>query len=104
MAQDLKPTQPVRLPNPSAQPFVAALRTARLFAVVFFWITMVSVLLYVVAFVLMLRFFESFTQTQIAERVGISQMHVSRLLAKSLHVLYMDQSLRRLKPRRLHHR
>ena len=52
MAQDLKPTQPVRLPNPSAQPFVAALRTARLFAVVFFWITMVSVLLYVVAFAL----------------------------------------------------
>jgi RNA polymerase sigma-B factor len=34
--------------------------------------------------VLMLRFFESLTQTQIAERVGISQMHVSRLLAKSL--------------------
>ena len=34
--------------------------------------------------VLMLRFFESLTQTQIAERVGVSQMHVSRLLAKSL--------------------
>ncbi len=34
--------------------------------------------------VLMMRFFESMTQTQIAERVGISQMHVSRLLAKSL--------------------
>lgn len=34
--------------------------------------------------VLTLRFFESMTQTQIAERVGISQMHVSRLLAKSL--------------------
>ena len=34
--------------------------------------------------VLVLRFFESMTQTQIAERVGISQMHVSRLLAKSL--------------------
>ena len=33
--------------------------------------------------VLLLRFFESLTQTQIAERVGISQMHVSRLLAKS---------------------
>lgn len=32
--------------------------------------------------VLVLRFFESMTQTQIAERVGISQMHVSRLLAK----------------------
>ena len=34
--------------------------------------------------VLMLRFFGSLTQTQIAERVGISQMHVSRLLARSL--------------------
>ena len=34
--------------------------------------------------VLLLRFFESLTQTQIAERVGISQMHVSRLLAKAL--------------------
>jgi RNA polymerase sigma-B factor len=34
--------------------------------------------------VLVLRFFESLTQTQIAEQVGISQMHVSRLLAKSL--------------------
>ena len=34
--------------------------------------------------VLLLRFFENLTQTQIAERVGISQMHVSRLPAKSL--------------------
>lgn len=34
--------------------------------------------------VLVFRFFDSMTQTQIAERVGISQMHVSRLLAKSL--------------------
>ena len=34
--------------------------------------------------VLLLRFFENLPQTQIAERVGISQMHVSRLLAKSL--------------------
>lgn len=34
--------------------------------------------------VLVLRFFESMTQTQIAARVGISQMHVSRLLARSL--------------------
>lgn len=34
--------------------------------------------------ILLLRFFENMTQTQIAERLGISQMHVSRLLAKSL--------------------
>ena len=32
----------------------------------------------------MLRFFGNMTQSQIAEEVGISQMHVSRLLAKSL--------------------
>jgi RNA polymerase sigma-B factor len=34
--------------------------------------------------VVVLRFFESLTQTQIAERVGVSQMHVSRLLARAL--------------------
>jgi RNA polymerase sigma-B factor len=34
-----------------------------------------------------LRFFEGLTQSEIAERVGISQMHVSRLLAKSLELL-----------------
>jgi RNA polymerase sigma-B factor len=37
--------------------------------------------------VLMLRFFENMTQTQIAERLGVSQMHVSRLLARSLATL-----------------
>ena len=31
-----------------------------------------------------LRFFEEKTQTEIAEEVGISQMHVSRLLARTL--------------------
>jgi RNA polymerase sigma-B factor len=37
--------------------------------------------------VLLLRFFENMTQTQIAERLGISQMHVSRLLARALATL-----------------
>jgi RNA polymerase sigma-B factor len=34
--------------------------------------------------ILVLRFFGEMTQTQIAERVGISQMHVSRLLSRTL--------------------
>jgi len=34
-----------------------------------------------------MRFFEGLTQSEIAERVGISQMHVSRLLTKSLERL-----------------
>lgn len=34
--------------------------------------------------VVVLRFFGNMTQTQIAERVGVSQMHVSRLLTKTL--------------------
>ncbi len=33
---------------------------------------------------LRLRFYEGMTQSQIADRLGISQMHVSRLLARSL--------------------
>jgi RNA polymerase sigma-B factor len=37
--------------------------------------------------IIVLRFFGNLTQTQIAERVGVSQMHVSRLLAKSLTAL-----------------
>ena len=37
--------------------------------------------------VLRLRFFENLTQTQIAERVGCSQMHVSRLIAQALRTL-----------------
>lgn len=31
-----------------------------------------------------MRFYENMTQAQIAEQIGVSQMHVSRLLAKSL--------------------
>jgi RNA polymerase sigma-B factor len=34
--------------------------------------------------ILMMRFYGNMTQTQIAARVGISQMHVSRLLAQTL--------------------
>ncbi len=34
--------------------------------------------------IVMLRFFGNLTQTQIADEVGISQMHVSRLLAQTL--------------------
>jgi RNA polymerase sigma-B factor len=34
--------------------------------------------------IVMLRFFAEMTQTQIAERVGVSQMHVSRLLSRTL--------------------
>ncbi len=34
--------------------------------------------------ILVLRFFGNKTQTEIADAVGISQMHVSRLLAQTL--------------------
>jgi RNA polymerase sigma-B factor len=37
--------------------------------------------------ILYLRFYEDMTQTEIAEEVGISQMHVSRLLAKSFDAI-----------------
>ncbi|MFD4293276.1 SigB/SigF/SigG family RNA polymerase sigma factor [Rhodococcus sp. NPDC058532] len=42
--------------------------------------------------ILVLRFFSGLTQTQIAERLGISQMHVSRLLARTLADLRADLS------------
>ena len=37
--------------------------------------------------ILHLRFFEGMTQTQVAARIGISQMHVSRLIRKSIETL-----------------
>lgn len=44
--------------------------------------------------ILMLRFFRQLTQTQIAEQVGISQMHVSRVLSQTVAFLQerMDHS------------
>jgi len=40
-----------------------------------------------------LRFFEGLTQSEIAERIGISQMHVSRLLVRSLETLGQHASV-----------
>ena len=40
-----------------------------------------------------LRFFEGLTQSEIAEEIGISQMHVSRLLVRSLETLGQHASL-----------
>ena len=37
--------------------------------------------------ILSLRFFEGMTQTEIGQRIGISQMHVSRLLSRALAAL-----------------
>jgi len=37
--------------------------------------------------IVMMRFFGEMTQTQIAERIGVSQMHVSRLLSRTLSQL-----------------
>ena len=37
--------------------------------------------------ILYLRFFEGLTQTEIADQLGISQMHVSRLVSQSLEKL-----------------
>jgi RNA polymerase sigma-B factor len=34
-----------------------------------------------------MRFFDNMTQSQIAAQTGISQMHVSRLLGRSLRIL-----------------
>jgi RNA polymerase sigma-B factor len=44
--------------------------------------------------VLHLRFVEDLTQTQIAERVGVSQMHVSRILRSSLEQLREEAARR----------
>ncbi|HEU4811595.1 MAG TPA: RNA polymerase sigma factor SigF [Nocardioides sp.] len=40
--------------------------------------------------ILLLRFFKNMTQSQIAEEIGVSQMHVSRLLSKTLEQLRLS--------------
>jgi RNA polymerase sigma-B factor len=40
--------------------------------------------------ILHLRFFEGLTQSQIAQQVGISQMHVSRLIRRSLEKIRQE--------------
>ncbi|MEV4640558.1 SigB/SigF/SigG family RNA polymerase sigma factor [Actinoplanes sp. NPDC049548] len=40
--------------------------------------------------ILSLRFFGNLTQAEIAERIGVSQMHISRLIARSLAKLRAD--------------
>jgi len=40
--------------------------------------------------ILHLRFFEGLTQSQIAQQVGISQMHVSRLIRRALERLWIE--------------
>jgi hypothetical protein len=37
---------------------------------------------------LLLRFFAGLTQTEIGQRVGVSQMHVTRLLSRTLATLH----------------
>jgi RNA polymerase sigma-B factor len=49
--------------------------------------------------VLKLRFFENLTQTQIAERVGCSQMHVSRLITKAINTVRTQAGEPELKTR-----
>ena len=42
--------------------------------------------------ILLLRFFRGMTQSQIAEEIGVSQMHVSRLLNRTLEQLRLSMS------------
>src|SRR5438046_653509 len=51
--------------------------------------------------ILHLRFFEGLTQSQIAQQVGISQMHVSRLIRRSLEKIREEIAAEEPEPRRV---
>ena len=48
--------------------------------------------------ILLLRFFKNMTQSQIAEEIGVSQMHVSRLLTRTLEQLRTSLEARTARP------
>jgi RNA polymerase sigma-B factor len=50
--------------------------------------------------ILHLRFFEGLTQSQIAQQVGISQMHVSRLIRRALEKIREEIAVDELDPDR----
>jgi RNA polymerase sigma-B factor len=50
--------------------------------------------------ILKLRFFDGLTQSQIAQRIGISQMHVSRLIRRSLQQMREEIDVDRTSARR----
>jgi RNA polymerase sigma-B factor len=50
--------------------------------------------------ILHLRFFEGLTQSQIAQQIGISQMHVSRLIRRSLEKIREEIAAEELEPER----
>jgi len=50
--------------------------------------------------ILHLRFFEGLTQSQIAQQVGISQMHVSRLIRRALEKIRDEIAVDELDPDR----
>ena len=51
MRANSKDPQPVRLANPTAESFVASLKVVHFFAIFFFWLVLVSLLLHLAAFV-----------------------------------------------------
>src|SRR4029077_9631742 len=50
--------------------------------------------------ILHLRFYEGLTQSQIAQQVGISQMHVSRLIRRALEKIRVEIAVDELDPDR----